>query len=286
VSYETIRTGGCGFGTPGVPIIVDNSSLLAGIQAVGTTNLGDKVYQIVDPNNELIKFLYKEGYSVSRSDPLTLTQFAAKPNHFIWKDPLADWQIAISQDYALLAECAKPVIYLYPQKPQIITVKVGANIRQADPPYTASGWKVMADPSGKISYRGQEYPYLFWDGTGRGIYPDHHDRGVVVARSEIEDTLHQQLAQLGLNTKEAAEFMDFWLPLMPDFPYVRLTWLGTRDMNRLAPLTVSPRPDTVIRVFLEFEGLNQYVQLTPQIFNSPVRRGFTLVEWGGLLNSK
>jgi len=55
------------------------------------------------------------------------------------------------------------------------------------------------------------------------------------------------------------------------------------EMNNLAPLTVSPKPDTMIRVFLDFEGLDQPVNLIPQKLFAPQRKGFTLIEWGGLL---
>jgi hypothetical protein len=77
--------------------------------------------------------------------------------------------------------------------------------------------------------------------------------------------------------------MAFWLPKMPDKPYVRLTWFGTNDMNKLAPLYVEPKPDTIIRVFLDFEGLDNPIGLTPQKLSSIPRTGFTLIEWGGLL---
>ena len=280
--YDTIRTGGCGGGPLGLPVINDNSLLLSGIKQVGTTKSGDSVYQIIDPENEMLKFLYEETYN--QQTKLTIAQYAAAPSHFIWKDPLNDWQIFISQDYMIHAECAKPVIYLYPETPLQVSVKVAANIRLSDPQYPQSGWSVLADPSGKITYQGREYPYLFWDGTGKGVYPDVRDQGVVVAGSQVGATLKDQLSQLGLNAREAADFMEFWLPLIPDSPFVRLTWLGTEDMNRLAPLEVTPRPDTVIRVFLEFEGMDRVTVLTPQKLNSPARRGFTLVEWGGLLN--
>ena len=70
---------------------------------------------------------------------------------------------------------------------------------------------------------------------------------------------------------------------MPSTPYVRLTWFGTQQLNALAPLYVTPKPDTMIRIFLDFEGLKNPTQIKPQTLSAIPRKGFTLVEWGGLL---
>ncbi|MBR6790528.1 MAG: hypothetical protein IKM31_06660 [Oscillospiraceae bacterium] len=48
-----------------------------------------------------------------------------------------------------------------------------------------------------------------------------------------------------------------------------------------AKLTVSPTPDTVIRVFMTWQPLGEPVYLPPQRLSAPEREGFTLVEWGG-----
>ena len=104
-----------------------------------------------------------------------------------------------------------------------------------------------------------------------------------MSQEELEQSLNDHLARLGLNEKESAEFLEFWLSKMPNTPYVRLTWFGTRQMNELAPLTITPKPDTMIRVFLDFEGLEQESVIEPQRLSSIPRKGFTLVEWGGIL---
>ena len=71
---------------------------------------------------------------------------------------------------------------------------------------------------------------------------------------------------------------------MPKTAYIRLTWLDTADMERLAPLAISPRPDTVARVFLDFAGQETAAtDLAPQQLKGFLRTGFTVVEWGGLL---
>ena len=55
-------------------------------------------------------------------------------------------------------------------------------------------------------------------------------------------------------------------------------------MNDLAPLSISPKPDTVKRVFLDFAGQNTpATDLAPQQLKGFMRTGFTVVEWGGLL---
>lgn len=64
---------------------------------------------------------------------------------------------------------------------------------------------------------------------------------------------------------------------------MRLSWLGTNELERLAPLYISPAPDTRIRVFLDMEGLETYQEMTPQTLTSQPRVGFTVVEWGGLV---
>jgi hypothetical protein len=181
------------------------------------------------------------------------------------------------------AECGKPVIYLYPTTDTQVSVKVGADINVSQPTYPLAGWTVLAHPNGQLDYQGHSYPNLFWEGTGHGIYPDKSKSGFVVSQDKLLSTLISQLSTLGLNSQESADFVEFWGPRLPDTPYVRLTWLDTADMNLLAPLQVSPPPKTTIRLFLEFAGLDQPIKLIPQRLSAPIRHGFTLVEWGGLL---
>ena len=47
------------------------------------------------------------------------------------------------------------------------------------------------------------------------------------------------------------------------------------------PLDITPKPDTIIRVMMEFKGINHYIELAPQQITTPKRTGFVAVEWGG-----
>ena len=199
-----------------------------------------------------------------------------------YKDALGRFLILNSDEFANAAECGKPVVYLYPTQNAQVSVKVGAKVTVSEPAYN-DGWQVSAEPTGKLTLAdGRQYDSLFWEGLGDGMYPAITS-GFVVPQAKLNATLWQQLKQLGLNENESRDFMDFWWPRMPKTPFVRLTWFGTRQMNELAPLTVTPQPDTMIRIFLDFAGLEQPINLASQRLSAPERKGFTLVEWGGLL---
>ncbi|MEI7690748.1 MAG: hypothetical protein WCI63_03935 [bacterium] len=48
-----------------------------------------------------------------------------------------------------------------------------------------------------------------------------------------------------------------------------------------AKLTVTPSPDSILRVFMVFKPLDSYQDITPQKIKPFERKGFTVVEWGG-----
>ena len=277
-SYHAGFVGGCSGFTSAM--LRPDSPLTSKLATTGQTNKGLPVYSLNDSTNPLFDKMYQELNPETRPDRDT---FLKQNNHFFWQDKFGDWSIYISELNRIQAECGKPVIYLYPQKDTQVSVKVGANITVSEPLYPETGWTVLAHPNGQLDYQNNSYPNLFWEGTGQGIYADHSGEGLVVPQSKLVSTLNSQLKQLGLNAQESADFMEFWQSKLPDTPYVRLTWLDTKDMNQLAPLKVFPAPQTAIRIFLEFEGLDKPVALKPQKLSSIPRLGFTLVEWGGLL---
>ncbi len=276
---------GCGSGNDFA--IITNQSLLSSKVLIGHSANSIDIFQITSVDNPLVKDLYNQ-YKVGRDYPsgppiLSLEEFAKAPNHLIYQEKNGDYLLFINPDYAIQAECGKPVIYLYPPKDTQVSVKVGANITKSEPIYSPTGWTVLAHPNGKLDLQNHSYPNLFWEGTGIGTYNNHSGEGFVVSQTDLVSSLKSQLLAQGLNAQESADFLTFWQPKLPTTPYVRLTWLNTADMNQLAPLQVSPLPKTVIRTFLEFEGLAKPITLIPQKFSAPSRLGFTLVEWGGLL---
>ena len=88
------------------------------------------------------------------------------------------------------------------------------------------------------------------------------------------------LDRLGLTRREANEFLVYWLPRMQDNPY-NLIAFQQEAYTESAKLTVSPRPDSVLRVFMAWKPLARPVDVPAQTLPGFERRGFTLVEWGG-----
>ena len=85
---------------------------------------------------------------------------------------------------------------------------------------------------------------------------------------------------MGLTDREANEFLIYWLPKLEENPWNLLSFQGAAYSDH-ARLTVSPQPDTVLRVFLAWKALEEPVDIEPQTLTAPDRQGFTLVEWGG-----
>lgn len=174
----------------------------------------------------------------------------------------------------------KPVIYLYPEQETKVSVDL-----QLDGKFTCTypayenGWKVTAFPDGTLKDgNGKTYNYLYWEGQVNADFD--MTKGFCVKGEDTAAFLEQALEQLGLNRREANEFIVFWLPLMEQNPYNIITF-QTDAYTDAAKLHVTPTPDTLIRVFMTWQASQTYVELVPQELSAPQREGFTVIEWGG-----
>ncbi len=174
----------------------------------------------------------------------------------------------------------KPVIYLYPETETRVTVKLdlSGELTCAYPAYDG-GWTVTAAPDGTLTdEHGQTYNYLYWEGEVANGFD--FSKGFCVAGSDTAAFLEDALDRLGLTRREANEFLVYWLPRMQDNPY-NLIAFQQEAYTQSAKLTVSPRPDSVLRVFMAWKPLARPVDIPAQTLPGFERRGFTLVEWGG-----
>ncbi len=215
----------------------------------------------------------------------TLEDFAAMQPFFYYTDGLGRLTEFSSTMVTPAGECGKPVIYLYPEETVDLNVQLFpvGGFTKTEPAY-GSGWNVTAQPNGQLVNHadGQTYSYLFWEGLG-GAYsaPDNY---WVVAQADIHGFLINTLTKLGLNQQETADFMEFWEPHMEDAPYYKIGFHGTDVMNQIAPLKISQEPDSVLRILMDYEELNEPMESRPpHLLPPPDRSGFTIIEWGGVL---
>ena len=47
------------------------------------------------------------------------------------------------------------------------------------------------------------------------------------------------------------------------------------------PMNVTPKPDTLIRIFLSIKKIDSPIEIKEQKLEHIERKGFTVVEWGG-----
>lgn len=180
---------------------------------------------------------------------------------------------------------AKPVIYLYPLQPQTISVTLNfkGKLIHSYPSYPTSGWKVTAEPNGTLhDENGQEYYALYWEGiAGKEFTPQN---GFIVSGKETAIFLEEKLAYLGLNRREANEFIMYWLPQLENNPYNLIHFSGI-EYEREAVLTIKPQPETIIRFSMITQALQSSLNFPIQDLTSmkKVRKGFTVVEWGGCI---
>lgn len=174
----------------------------------------------------------------------------------------------------------KPVIYLYPEEETAVSVKLllDGKLTCTYPRYNDE-WHVTAATDGTLTdARGQTYNYLYWEGQTYAQW--NMAQGFCVKGEDTATFLEDALAKLGLNRREANEFIVYWLPLMEKNPYNIITF-QTDAYTNAAQLQIDPTPDTLIRVFMVWKATDTLVDLPPQELTALERKGFTAVEWGG-----
>ena len=53
------------------------------------------------------------------------------------------------------------------------------------------------------------------------------------------------------------------------------------EINENMGLEITPEPETLIRINMEFKGLTKPFEVKEQVLEKVERKGYTVVEWGG-----
>jgi hypothetical protein len=181
----------------------------------------------------------------------------------------------------------KPVVYLYPTSIMDVSVmvKVDGEFTTCYPKMSANDtWNVKAGPTGEIFDPRTEkrFPYLFWEADRRTPMTIDASKAHCVSKNDAEMFLENAAKAYCLNDKERTDFVTFWLPAMERNAFNMVQFLSDAEYNQYAEMTVTPKPDNVIRMFMVFQGMKSAVKTGTTAFASMSRgTGFTVVEWGG-----
>ena len=176
----------------------------------------------------------------------------------------------------------KPIIYLYPTTETEVNVKLWTpeNLSHTYPKYnTERWWNVVAQPNGDLedtdTWRKLYALYREW----KSDIETNFDEWFVVAWKDIVPFLEEKLATLWLNEREAEEFIVYWLPQMENNKYNVIRFETIEEQNKNMPLDITPTPDTVIRVMMDWKAIDEPIDIPQQHLTTPERNGFTVVEW-------
>lgn len=176
----------------------------------------------------------------------------------------------------------KPMIYLYPNATTDVRVKLGneSYLTTTYPKYNQS-WEVTAYSDGTLIDKKTEREFygLYWEGNHHKVSVQKD--GFVIKGEDSIEFLEEKLSILGLNEKEANEFIIYWLPKLEKNKYNYIRFETIEEINNYMPLDITPVPDTIIRILMDYKPLDKEIIVEEQELVTPVREGFTVVEWGG-----
>lgn len=177
----------------------------------------------------------------------------------------------------------KPIIYLYPEEKTLVKVKLWSpeKLLHSYPKYSNGGWSVIAKPDGSLidTESGRSLYALYWEGINN--LPKEIKEWFVVKGENTAAFLEEKLALLWLNGREAEEFIVYWLPVLEVNEWNLIRFRTMDEINKDMPLEISPKPDSIIRVLMQFEALDSYKEVPEQVLVTPKREWFVVVEWWG-----
>jgi hypothetical protein len=108
--------------------------------------------------------------------------------------------------------------------------------------------------------------------------------GFIVRKENLDQFFNEKLSLINFNQKEIKDFKEYWVSYLSqkDSDYFRITFFQNNIVNKLFPMSISPKPSSSIRMFMDWDYASKETIIPEQNLISYPRVGFTLIEWGGL----
>ena len=167
-----------------------------------------------------------------------------------------------TQDPSIMTE-DKPIIYIYPKEETEVSVKLlNSSLLTTSYPKYNDGWNIIAQPNGMLKEieTNKNYYGLYYEGKNHNVTMKND--GFVVNGEDTIEFLEEKLEILGLNEREANEFIIYWLPKLENNKYNYIRFQTMEEINEYMPLEITPTPDTLIRVIMEYKPLNREIKVS------------------------
>ena len=181
--------------------------------------------------------------------------------------------------------CLKPNIYLYYDntgttiqvqfaQPELLTTSI--------PDYD-TGWSVTNLGNGKLAgEEGSTYDYLFYESvTSKALF--QREAGYHISAAEREEAFRDILTAMGFTPAEIDDFVEFWCRRLDDGVDYIMYPQDTATVDLAMPVTVTPEPDHMERIWFVFEQDEGQQAATPETIVLERDDSRTVIEWGGMV---
>ncbi|NTW10648.1 MAG: hypothetical protein HGA26_04730 [Chlorobiaceae bacterium] len=177
----------------------------------------------------------------------------------------------------------KPALYLYPEKVTKVEVRLAPKGRITRTIPSCSGkWSVTVGSDGRIE---RKYRYLFYEAalTNPIAQPEE---GWCVRRADLRSWMDSRLPRLGLSRQETRDFKVYWLKNLPKSEFWIVRLIRPEVVEDQLGLIINPSPRSLLRLLFYFTPSESQVRLREPEIQRFERKGFTAVEWGGILGGR
>lgn len=176
-----------------------------------------------------------------------------------------------------------PLIYLYPLDKTTISVKIDSpRISTILKPNQNGSWNVLASPDGTLTtLDGKKHKFIPYEFLRNDF--KRPERGVIIEGKQLEEYLKNDLwKKLGLKDSEIEDYWWDTKPRVPNSPYYFISLIDRSEIDRVLPMEINPKPDTIIRNMTYILPLLTKPSYAPQPLEitTPKRNGFTVLENG------
>lgn len=180
----------------------------------------------------------------------------------------------------------KPNIYLYTNEPTdvLVTFDQDQLLTTSIPDY-GTGWHITTSASSHLTTpSGESYGFLFYESvSARSLMQT--TEGYFIPFEKRVAKFTEILDEMGFNQQEIADFTAFWSEKLEENTNYIMYPQYTETVDLAMPITVSPTPDQMERIWFVFEADKGQPYTTPEPYHFNRNGDFSVVEWGGMIFS-